>query len=251
VRNVTARLPLTGLILLTALLAGQRTARCGEEDFEAERRRMVSHDIQARGVRDREVVRAMLTVPRHLFVPEAVRPQAYWDRPLPIGRGQTISQPYVVALMTEALGFRGGEKVLEIGTGSGYQAAVLAEVAGPVFSIEIVPELAERARRTLKETGYGRVSVRAGDGYFGWPEEGPFDAIIITAAVNHVPPPLLDQLKVGGRLILPLGRTDFVQTLTLLTKKVNRVETLQMGGVRFVPMTGRALKPAPAADAPR
>lgn len=212
---------------------------------------MVRRHMAARGVRDRTVLEAMETVPRHLFVPENLRSEAYADHPLPIGEGQTISQPYVVALMTEALALEGKERVLEIGTGSGYQAAVLAEIVSEVYSMEIIPLLADRARATLKRTGYDAVQVKTGDGYEGWPEKSPFDAIIVTAAANHIPPPLLDQLAQGGRLILPLGRTAHVQVLTLVTKGKDGLVVDQMGGVRFVPMVGDAQKPAPARAAPR
>jgi protein-L-isoaspartate(D-aspartate) O-methyltransferase len=224
----------------------------GEEDADSARRRlMVRRDIAGRGISDVKVLEAMRTVPRHRFVLPAYRRQAYADHPLPIGEGQTISQPYVVALMTEALELRGTERVLEIGTGSGYQAAVLSEIVPEVYSIEIIPPLATRARATLKAAGYGGVQVKTGDGYGGWPEMAPFDAIIITAAANHVPPLLIDQLKVGGRLILPLGRTTHMQTLTLVTKEAEKLVVDQMGGVRFVPMVGEAQKPAPARAAPK
>jgi protein-L-isoaspartate(D-aspartate) O-methyltransferase len=211
--------------------------------FPEQRRSMVDHDIKGRGVRDRQVLAAMGRVPRHLLVDERYRNDAYADHPLPIGEGQTISQPYVVAIMTEALGLRPGDRVLEIGTGSGYQAAVLAEIVKDVYSIEIRKGLAERATAKLKELGYARVRVRYGDGYFGWQEQAPFDAIIITAAVNHIPPPLIMQLKEGGRMILPLGSTVFFQTLTLVTKKKGgELDVRQLDPVAFVPMTGEAQK---------
>ncbi len=233
------------------LAAWPRSASTEDGRYAARRSQMVRQNIERRGIRSGDVLRAMRTVPRHLFVPESLRSQAYQDTPLPISRGQTISQPYVVALMTEALELNGDDRVLEIGTGSGYQAAVLAEIVGEVYSIEIIPELADGATRTLKATGYGNVSVKAADGYYGWPEKAPFDAVIITAAANHVPPALIDQLKEGGRLILPLGQTTYVQTLTLLTKTRERVVVDQMGGVRFVPMVGKAQNRFPETDAPR
>ncbi len=211
--------------------------------FQERRQAMVAHDIKGRGIRDRQVLAAMGKVPRHLLVDDRYRHSAYADHPLPIGEGQTISQPYVVALMTEALGLKPGDRVLEIGTGSGYQAAVLAEIVAEVYTIEIRQRLAERATQKLKELGYGTVRVRYGDGYFGWEEHAPFDAIIITAAVNHVPPPLIRQLRAGGRLILPLGSTGFYQTLTLVTKgKGGELDVRQLDPVNFVPMTGEALR---------
>lgn len=209
--------------------------------FQEQRQAMVAHDIRGRGVSDRQVLAAMGRVPRHLLVDERYRRDAYADHPLPIGEGQTISQPYVVALMTETLALKPTDRVLEIGTGSGYQAAVLAEIVQEVYSIEIRQRLAERAAARLKELGYDKVRVRYGDGYFGWEERAPFDAIIITAAVNHIPPPLIRQLRVGGRLILPLGSTGFYQTLTLVTKGKGEVlDVRQFDPVRFVPMTGEA-----------
>jgi protein-L-isoaspartate(D-aspartate) O-methyltransferase len=203
----------------------------------AERAAMVRGQIEARGVRDVRVLAAMQTVPRHRFVPSEHAALAYADHPLPIGHGQTISQPYIVAFMTEALGLQGGENVLEIGTGSGYQAAVLAALGCRVCSIEIVQPLAERAARTLSELGY-QVAVRAGDGYRGWPERAPFDAILVTAAPDHVPQPLVDQLALGGRMILPVG-ADW-QELVLLTRDEHGVQRRSLLPVRFVPMTGAA-----------
>jgi len=191
-------------------------------------------------VRDERVLEAMRTVPRHEFVPADVRRFAYRDSPLPIGHGQTISQPYIVALMTAHLELERGEKVLEIGTGSGYQAAVLGQLTPHVYSIEIIEPLAERARRVLDEQGYDHVETRHADGYHGWPEQAPFDAIIVTAAAGHVPPPLWDQLAPGGRMVIPIGGTHQIQRLVLLEKRPDgsrRSETLT--SVRFVPMTGR------------
>jgi protein-L-isoaspartate(D-aspartate) O-methyltransferase len=206
------------------------------ESFALARQRMVERDLRGEGIRDERVLKAMGAVPRHEFVPAALRAEAYADRPLPIGEGQTISQPFVVALMSEKLALRGGERVLEIGTGSGYQAAVLAELGCQVYSIEILPELAETARLRLEHLGY-KVHVRAGDGFFGWPEAAPFDAIIITAAAPEVPQSLVQQLKDGGRIILPLGRGDG-QALVLGTKEASGVKLQTLGGVAFVPMTG-------------
>ncbi len=201
---------------------------------------MVEEDIKGRGVKDPAVVKAMLDVPRHLFVPTHHRDKAYGDYPLPIGEGQTISQPYVVALMTEALSLKPKDRVLEIGTGSGYQAAVLARIVSEVYTIEIRVGLAGKAKKRLKELGYDNVKVKYGDGYFGWLEYAPFDAIIITAAANHIPVPLIEQLREGGRLIIPLGSTLYLQTLTLARKVKGELKLTQMGPVAFVPMTGEA-----------
>ena len=206
--------------------------------FAAARERMVTDQIEARGIVDPRVLAAMRKVPREELVPEDVRASAYQDRPLPIGHGQTISQPYIVAEMSAQLELTGDERVLEIGTGSGYQAAILGELAREVYSIEIVEPLAERAAADLKRLGYGNVHVRAGDGYKGWPEEAPFDAIIVTAAPDHVPQPLIDQLAVGGRMVIPVGRG--IQNLTLITRDEHGVKRQILLGVMFVPMTGEA-----------
>lgn len=210
-----------------------------EEQIYARRRsEMVRNDIEGRGIRDRAVLDAMLKVPRHLFVDGHLRDRAYADHPLPIGEGQTISQPYVVALMTEKLGLKPGDRVLEIGTGSGYQAAVLSQIVKEVYTIEIRKGLADAASARLESLGYRNVHVKHGDGYFGWPEKAPFDAIMITAAANHIPPPLIKQLKESGRLILPLGSTVYYQTLTIATKKKGALVLEQSTAVRFVPMIG-------------
>jgi protein-L-isoaspartate(D-aspartate) O-methyltransferase len=224
------------LLLLFPLLSA------GEDPYLLKRQLMVEHDIRGRGVKDPEVLAAMAKIPRHAFVDASYRDRAYEDHPLPIGEGQTISQPFVVALMTEALRLRRGDRVLEIGTGSGYQAAVLAELVKEVYTIEIRKPLANRAETTLSGLGYGKVKVKNGDGYFGWEEHAPFDAIIITAAANHIPPPLIRQLKEGGRLIVPLGSTVYFQTLTLATKRNNELEVEQMSAVAFVPMVGEMQK---------
>jgi protein-L-isoaspartate(D-aspartate) O-methyltransferase len=207
----------------------------------AQREELVAHQLRERDITDERVLAAMAAVPRHAFVPADLRAQAYADQALPIGRGQTISQPYVVALMTQLLALRGGERVLEIGTGSGYQAAVLSHLAGSVYSIEIDPELAERARTTLAARGYDRVQVRAGDGYFGWPEAAPFDAIIITAAAPRMPEALLGQLRDGGRVVAPLERGG-AEELAVGIKEGDRLRWTRHGGVRFVPMTGEVRK---------
>jgi protein-L-isoaspartate(D-aspartate) O-methyltransferase len=211
--------------------------------WEPLRQQMVQEQIRERGVRQPEVLQAMEVVPRHLFVPPDRRDQAYGDAPLPIGSGQTISQPYIVALMTELLDLDRGDKVLEIGTGSGYHAAVLSRVAGEVYSIEILDDLGRQARSTLHQLGYENVQVRIGDGYQGWPEKAPFDAIILTAAPPAIPQPLIDQLKVGGRMVVPVG--SFVQDLLLLTKTSTGVQKRTVAPVRFVPMTGEAQQQKP------
>jgi protein-L-isoaspartate(D-aspartate) O-methyltransferase len=231
------------LIIVVLSLVTIPTGLPAADSFREQRLTMVTRDIRGRGIRDRQVLAAMEKVPRHLLVGEHHRKDAYADHPLPIGEGQTISQPYVVALMTEALKLRPVDRVLEIGTGSGYQAAVLAELVREVWSIEIRQGLAQTAAARLKELGYANVTVKHADGYFGWEERAPFDTIIITAAVNHIPPPLIRQLKEGGRLILPLGSTVFYQTLTLVTKlKGGELDVQQLDPVAFVPMTGEAQK---------
>ena len=208
-----------------------------------ERTGMVTRQIQQRGVRDPNVLTSLSTVPRHTFVRVRDSRRAYSDQPLPIGLGQTISQPYIVAYMTEALKLGADYKVLEIGTGSGYQAAVCAEIARQVYTIEILEELAESAKERLKKLGYGNVSVRAADGYFGWKEKGPFDAIIVTCAAGFVPPPLIEQLKPHGRMILPLGSPFGAQTLVLVTRDdKGQVRSRSLLPVRFVPMLGRITK---------
>ena len=199
-------------------------------------------DIKGRGIKDLKVLEVMGRIPRHLFLEESYRSKAYADHPLPIGGGQTISQPYIVALMTEAVKLKSSDRVLEIGTGSGYQAAVLAEIVAEVFTIEIRKSLAESAAQRLKDMGYKNVKVKYGDGYFGWEEVAPFDAILITAAPNHIPPPLIKQLKEGGRLIVPLGSIIYYQQLTLARKHQGELLLEQMGSVAFVPMIGEAEK---------
>lgn len=212
------------------------------DKFAQARERMVTEHLAARDITDQRILGVMGRIPRHLFVDESLQNVAYEDYPLPIGEGQTISQPYVVALMTQSLELEGDEKVLEIGTGSGYQAAVLAELVGEVYTIEIRQGLAKKAEERLKSMGYGNIWVRGADGYFGWKEHAPYDAIMVTAAVNHIPPPLLEQLKDGGRLILPLGSTAYYQTLTLLQKRNNETGATHITSVRFVPLTGEAEK---------
>jgi protein-L-isoaspartate(D-aspartate) O-methyltransferase len=206
------------------------------------RREMVERQMEGRGISDRNVLEAMSSIPRHLFVPPAYRGQAYEDYPLPIEEGQTISQPYIVALMTQCLSLGKKDRVLEIGTGSGYQAAVLASLADEVFTIEINEALSRRAGDLLRSLGFNNVRLRRGDGFFGWPEEAPFDAVIVTCAAEELPGPLFDQLAEGGRLIIPLGPTSSYQVLTLITKKHGKALVRQVLDVRFVPMTGEAQK---------
>ncbi|MCX6349662.1 MAG: protein-L-isoaspartate(D-aspartate) O-methyltransferase [Candidatus Aureabacteria bacterium] len=202
------------------------------------RERMVVEQIEGRGVSDERVLAAMRRIPRHEFVPPRLIADAYEDHPLPIGDGQTISQPYIVAYMTQALRLKPGDRVLEVGTGSGYQAAILSEITEEVYTIEIIPELARTAEERLRRLGYGKVNVRAGDGYFGWPEAAPFDAIIVTAAPDKVPPKLVEQLKEGGRMLIPVGEERSAQELIRLTKRNGKVETENLLPVRFVPLTG-------------
>ncbi len=204
------------------------------------RDKMVETQIKARGVKDPRVLSALLKVERHEFVPEEHVNSAYSDQPLPIGEGQTISQPYMVALMTELLELKGNEKVLEIGTGSGYQAAILAELCQEVYSIEIIESLASMAQNRLLTQGYQNVKVKAGDGYLGWPEVAPFDAIIITCSPDHIPNPLLEQLKEGGRLVVPVG--TYAQELKKIVKRSGKIETADIIPVVFVPMTGEGVK---------
>ncbi len=211
-----------------------------EEEYALARKRMIETQISPRGVNDERVLAAMLKVERHKFVPENLRAYAYADRPLPIGLGQTISQPYIVALMTELLRLDGDEKVLEIGTGSGYQAAILAELAKEVYTIEILEPLVKRADELLKGLGYKNITVKCGDGFIGWEEHAPFDAIIVTCAPAEVPKPLIQQLAEGGRMVIPVG--DIWQELKLFEKESGKVESKSIIPVRFVPMTGEAQK---------
>lgn len=202
-----------------------------------ERENMVKFTIENKGVSDPDVLAAMRTVPRHEFVPEPYLGLAYADQPLPIGFGQTISQPYIVALMTEALDLKTDDKVLEIGTGSGYQAAILAELGLDVYTIEIIPELEVSAKDRLADLGYNNVLTRNADGYFGWEEEAPFDAVIVTAAPDHLPIPLIQQLAEGGRMVIPIGPIGAVQTLWLFTKQGDDLAVKNLGAVSFVPLT--------------
>jgi len=208
------------------------------DEFEKARERMVDLQIVRRGIKDPRVIAAMKKVPRHFFVPESMRSQAYEDHPLPIEEKQTISQPYIVALMTEALQLKGHEKVLEIGTGSGYQTAILAELADKVFTIERIPLLAEKARKRLEELGYKNIVYRIGDGTLGWPEEAPFDGILVSAAAPSIPQPLIDQLAMGGRLIIPVG-DRLSQELVLVERVPEGIRKSFLGGVRFVDLIGK------------
>jgi protein-L-isoaspartate(D-aspartate) O-methyltransferase len=211
-----------------------------EDSLERRRREMVAAQLESREINDARVLEAMRKVPRHLFVPPEMSEYAYADSPLPIGEGQTISQPYIVALMSQTAVPQPHYRALEIGTGSGYQAAVLAELVKEVYSIEIVPELYEQARRLLiDELKYENVYLKHGDGYKGWPEQGPFDVILVTAAAERIPDPLLEQLAEGGKLVMPIGTVQGVQTLTLVTKRNGKIDKRFVTGVRFVPMTGQ------------
>jgi protein-L-isoaspartate(D-aspartate) O-methyltransferase len=205
-----------------------------QDIFYPERKRMVEEQIIARGVKDEAVIKAMLKVPRHKFVPKGLESFAYLDRPLPIGEGQTISQPYIVALMTELAQLKGEEKVLEIGTGSGYQAAILAELAREVYTIEILEPLATQAEERLKEMGYHNIKVKWGDGFLGWPQYAPFDAIIVTCAPPDIPPKLVEQLAIGGRMVIPVG--ERFQELKLIVKEEEKIKVKDIIPVRFVPM---------------
>jgi len=218
--------------------------KIGEEETGLEKKRkvMVHEQIQERGVEDRRVLEAMEKVPRHEFVPEEYRRFAYEDSPLPIGEGQTISQPYIVALMTECLGLKGEEKVLEVGTGSGYQAAILSELVKEVYTIEILEPLAKRAEELLQKLGYRNVKVKCGDGYLGWEEYAPFDGIIVTCAPDHIPEPLIEQLAEGGRMVIPVGEIPFSQVLKLIRKKEGKLTVQNVVPVRFVPMIGEEVE---------
>jgi protein-L-isoaspartate(D-aspartate) O-methyltransferase len=235
------RLAFVFLMILVVLVAGCRPPRDpGQEaTFASARQKMVTEQIEGRGVSDKPVLDAMRRLPRHLFVPDQYVSAAYEDHPLPIGYGQTISQPYIVALMSEAVGVEPGQKVLEIGAGSGYQAAVLAELGAEVYTLEIIPELAQQASDRLSTLGYENVHVQNADGYYGWEEHAPYDAILVTAAPDHLPQPLAGQLKEGGRLIVPIGPQGAVQTLWLFEKQAGELQATNLGDVSFVPLTGQ------------
>lgn len=230
------------LLSLTLTISFISPINAAEDRFASARKKMVENDLKGRDIKDPKVIEIMGRVERHRFVDKHLQSVAYADHPLPIDEGQTISQPYIVALMTQILKLKPDEKVLEIGTGSGYQAAILSEITKNVYTIEIRKNLSEKAEARLKELGYRNVKGKAGDGYFGWEEYAPFDAIIVTCAANHIPPPLTKQLKEGGRLIIPLGSTTYYQTLTLITKIKGELDVQHITGVAFVPMVGEAAK---------
>jgi protein-L-isoaspartate(D-aspartate) O-methyltransferase len=223
-------------ILVWSLLSFKEVVAQPEESFRAERRHMVVWQLKARDITDTRVLAAMEKVPRHKFVPAFLAPLAYLDQPLPIGSGQTISQPYIVALMTQWAEIRPGDKVLEVGTGSGYQAAILAELTDLVFTVELLPELAHSAQERLEKLGYENIRLRCGDGYLGWPEEAPFDAILVTASAPEIPKALKEQLREGGRLIIPLGHPDGVQQLLRLRLSGGELREEERLPVRFVPL---------------
>jgi protein-L-isoaspartate(D-aspartate) O-methyltransferase len=225
----------TPTALPTQPLSGNTPA--GADAYAELRQAMVEHQLRGRDVSNEAVLAAMLKVPRHEFVPADYVSEAYGDYPLPIGYGQTISQPYIVAVMTELVNPQPGQKVLEIGTGSGYQAAVLAELTEAVYTIEIIPELAQRAQQTFEKLGYSQIEAKQADGYWGWEEHAPFDAIIVTAAPDHVPQPLVNQLADGGKMVIPIGPPGGYQSLWLLERKGDEVVRTNWGGVRFVPLT--------------
>lgn len=228
------------LLSILLLLSNFSIYEDDENTYTQQRFEMVEYQLISRGIQDSKIIQAMLRVPRHKFVPQGLRKLAYSDNPLPIGMDQTISQPYIVALMTELLKLKGSEKVLEVGTGSGYQAAILADIGSEVFTIEILESLSERAQEILKSLGYSNINFKIGDGYGGWPEHAPFDAIIVTAASEHIPEPLIEQLKENGRMVIPIG--DLYQELLLITKTDKGIEKKTVTPVRFVPMTGEAQK---------
>jgi len=235
---------LAGMVALAILLCfiayffAGRERISEEKTYKIARERMVAQQIEARGIEDKRVLEAMRNIPRHKFVSPELEFCAYEDRPLPIECGQTISQPYIVALMTELLELNKEDKVLEVGTGSGYQAAVLSKIVSKVYTIEIFEELGTSAKKRLKDLGYTNVEVKVEDGYYGWPEEAPFDAIIVTCASDHIPPPLIEQLKDGGRMCIPVGNVFQVQNLMLVKKKGNKISVKNILPVRFVPMLG-------------
>jgi len=239
-RKYLIYIPITvGLVLILVFAIRTYRVRKEEYPYELRREKMVADQIVARGVKDEKVLWAMSTVPRHKFVSEDLINSAYEDRPLPIGFGQTISQPYIVALMTQLLGVGKKDKVLEVGTGSGYQAAILSGIVKEVYTIEIFEELGASAGKRLRELGYQNIKVKVADGYYGWPEEAPFDAIIVTCAATHIPPPLMEQLKDGGTMCIPVGSVFWTQNLMLVKKKDGKITARSVLPVRFVPLLGK------------
>ncbi len=232
-RHMPAALKYMLVISFCIALAGSNA--CAKETSKMQQQKMIEKQIMARGIKDPKVLNALKKVQRHLFVPDEYVSSAYNDSPLPIGYGQTISQPYIVAYMTEIINLKPSDRVLEIGTGSGYQAAVLAEIAKFVYTIEIIPQLGERAEELLKKSGYTNIEVRIGDGYKGWPEQAPFDVIIVTCSPTHIPAPLEEQLAEGGRMIIPVGE-KYVQQLIYLVKKKGKLNRMKNLPVSFVPM---------------
>jgi protein-L-isoaspartate(D-aspartate) O-methyltransferase len=254
---------LVGILILLVGIAGfmiwaafrqrniQNADRTSPDLYEQARNQMVNVTIESRGVTNPAVLRAMRNVPRHEFVPAEYLDQAYDDHPLPIGHGQTISQPYIVAWMTELLELQPGEKVLEIGTGSGYQAAILAELGSvDVYSIEIVPELASSVAQRLQTLGYDKINLKQADGYYGWSDQAPFDAILVTAAPDHLPAPLVEQLSDGGRLVVPIGPPGGFQSLWKFVKTGNDLKAFNLGSVAFVPLTGEGVQQGPEVPLP-
>ncbi len=236
----------TGAYLIASFIVMPIYADTDYADSRANMLRLIEYNVRETGRYigkmefDRRIMRVMGNVPRHLFVPEMYRENAYENRPLPIGFGQTISQPYIVALMTDLLSVKATDKVLEVGTGSGYQAAILSGLVARVFTIEIIEELSRRADLVIKQQGYSNIQTRIGDGYYGWPEQAPFDAIVVTAAAGHIPPPLIQQLKPGGRMVIPVGSRFMVQQLVMVTKdERGKISARQILPVRFVPLTGK------------
>ena len=237
-------LTLSGLLLIFFILAislmVKQVSLADEDDYQSLRRTMVYHQIIQRGIEDRDVIRSMMRVPRHQFVPKRYISSAYDDTPLPIEYGQTISQPYIVAYMTEVLNLNREDTVLEVGAGSGYQAAILSLLVKKVYAMEIIPELARSATARLKKLGYNNIEVTTGDGYYGWANHAPFNAIIVTAAAGHIPPTLIKQLKNGGRMVIPVGGAFMVQNLILVVKdNEGKITTQNLMPVRFVPLTGK------------
>ena len=229
------------ILVFCLTISAQEQEEEGEEIFAQRRQSMVLNQLKSRDIVDSKVLQAMLTVPRHKFVDEHIRESAYNDYPLAIGEGQTISQPYIAALMTQLLELKGNEKVLEIGTGSGYQAAVLAEIVKEIYTVEIYESLSKKSEKLLTDLGYRNIKFKVGDGYYGWEEYAPYDAIIVTCAPDHVPPPLLQQIKEdGGRIVIPVGGIWMVQTLMKIEKAGGQIKSKGIIGVRFVPMIGHS-----------